>query len=136
VAVLRNKLKPLYPAVEIGSVDGFQGREKEAVVLSLVRSNSSREVGFLAEDRRLNVAITRARRHVAVVCDADTIRRHKFLAAMLDYVEVEGLEWRRWVQYVGDMLREWLGVCEGDALGICVGIMLGASEGESSLTSH
>ena len=114
VAVLRNKLKPLYPAVEIGSVDGFQGREKEAVVLSLVRSNASREVGFLAEDRRLNVAITRARRHVALVCDADTIRRHTFLAAMLDYVEAEGLEWRSALEYLPDGL---VGYAPGAAMG-------------------
>jgi len=67
VGVLRRLLKEEYPAIEIGSVDGFQGREKEAIVLSLVRSNPAREVGFLAEDRRLNVAITRARRHVAMV---------------------------------------------------------------------
>ncbi len=45
-------------------MDGYQGREKEAVILSLVRSNPAHEVGFLAERRRLNVAVTRARRQV------------------------------------------------------------------------
>lgn len=54
VALLSQTLKTKYPEIELGSVDGFQGREKEAVVVSLVRSNPEREVGFLAEKRRLN----------------------------------------------------------------------------------
>lgn len=47
-------LKDEFPGIELGSVDGFQGREKEAVVVTLVRSNSDGEVGFLGEKRRLN----------------------------------------------------------------------------------
>jgi DNA polymerase alpha-associated DNA helicase A len=47
-------LKEQFPGIELGSVDGFQGREKEAVVVSLVRSNGKHEVGFLGEKRRLN----------------------------------------------------------------------------------
>ena len=54
VALLAQTLKSRFPGIELGSVDGFQGREKEAVVVSLVRSNSEFEVGFLAERRRLN----------------------------------------------------------------------------------
>jgi ATP-dependent RNA/DNA helicase IGHMBP2 len=68
----------------------FQGREKECVILSLVRSNPEGEVGFLAERRRLNVAVTRARRQVTVICDSETVRRDAFLAEFLDYVEKHG----------------------------------------------
>lgn len=54
LAILSSLLKTRYPNIELGSVDGFQGREKEAVVVSLVRSNAEQQVGFLAEKRRLN----------------------------------------------------------------------------------
>ncbi|KAL1524177.1 hypothetical protein AB1Y20_019086 [Prymnesium parvum] len=77
-------------ALEVGTVDGFQGREKEAIVISLVRSNQAREVGFLREDRRMNVAITRARRHVAIFGDSDTCSAHPFLKRMVDYFDEHG----------------------------------------------
>lgn len=57
-------LREEFPDLVCGSVDGMQGQEREAVILSLVRSNANREVGFLAEKRRLNVAMTRAKRQL------------------------------------------------------------------------
>ena len=51
------------------------------------------EVGFLAEDRRINVAITRARRHLAVICDSETVGRHAFLKSMVDYITECGEVW-------------------------------------------
>jgi ATP-dependent RNA/DNA helicase IGHMBP2 len=62
--------------LEVGTVDGFQGREKEVILLSLVRSNDQGEVGFLSDTRRMNVAMTRARRFLMVVGDSATIGRH------------------------------------------------------------
>ncbi|XP_067137867.1 DNA-binding protein SMUBP-2-like [Centruroides vittatus] len=90
VDLLRLRLISKYPTLEIKSVDGFQGREKEAVVLSFVRSNTKGEVGFLAEDRRINVAITRARRHLAVICDSETVSNHQFLKSFVEYLNSEG----------------------------------------------
>ncbi len=51
---MSRSMKEAFPGIELGSVDGFQGREKEAVIVTLVRSNSEKEVGFLGERRRLN----------------------------------------------------------------------------------
>jgi ATP-dependent RNA/DNA helicase IGHMBP2 len=98
---LRAALLPLHPGLEIGSVDGFQGREKEAIVISLVRSNPRGEVGFLADDRRTNVAITRARRHLAVVGDSSTVASHGFLARFIEHCQQRGAYRSAW-EYGGD----------------------------------
>ena len=74
------------PELEIGTVDGLQGREKEAVVVSLVRSNERGEVGFLADLRRLNVAVTRARRHLTVIGDSATIAGDAGLCGLVDHL--------------------------------------------------
>ncbi|KAM3449111.1 hypothetical protein MY3296_007226 [Beauveria thailandica] len=81
-------LKEKFPGVELGSVDGFQGREKEAVIVSLVRSNSKGEVGFLGEKRRLNVAMTRPKRSLTVIGDSETVKRGSpFLKRWMDFLE-------------------------------------------------
>ncbi|KAI4171767.1 MAG: hypothetical protein LQ343_004018 [Gyalolechia ehrenbergii] len=90
VSLLRGafKEKEGCEGVEVGSVDGFQGREKEAVVVSLVRSNGEREVGFLGERRRLNVAMTRPKRHLCVVGDSETVGKgSKFLKEWMEHLE-------------------------------------------------
>jgi DNA polymerase III delta prime subunit len=86
VRLLRDLLADV-PAVEVDSVDGFQGREKEAVVISLVRSNPEGEIGFLADTRRTNVALTRARRAVLVIGDSATLANDPFYARLLTYCE-------------------------------------------------
>jgi len=78
------------PDLEIDSVDGFQGREKEAVVVSLVRSNRDGEIGFLEDVRRMNVALTRARRKLIVIGDSATITSHLFYQRLVNYFESIG----------------------------------------------
>ncbi|RDI83427.1 hypothetical protein Vi05172_g6463 [Venturia inaequalis] len=86
LALIRQLLKDSFPGLELGSVDGFQGREKEAVVLSLVRSGG--EVGFLGEKRRLNVAMTRPKRHLCVIGDSETIAKGSdFLKEWMAHLE-------------------------------------------------
>ena len=76
--------------VEVKTVDGFQGQEREVVILSLVRSNLRGEVGFLRDHRRLNVAVTRARRHITIIGDSRTVSTDKFVSSLLDHAEKHG----------------------------------------------
>ncbi|NWZ41936.1 SMBP2 protein, partial [Brachypodius atriceps] len=105
VDMLRQHLCHSHPELEIKSVDGFQGREKEAVILSFVRSNRKGEVGFLAEERRINVAVTRARRQVAVVCDSHTVGSRPFLRRLLDHLSQHGLV-RSAFEYLDDLVPQ------------------------------
>ena len=59
--------------VEVDTVDGFQGREKEVIIISCVRSNRHGEIGFLADTRRMNVALTRAKRKLIVIGDSEAL---------------------------------------------------------------
>jgi superfamily I DNA and/or RNA helicase len=83
--LLRELLAPAVQAgLEVGTVDGFQGREKEAIVVDLVRSNDAGEIGFLADRRRMNVALTRARRFLLVVGDSATLGGDPYYRLFLD----------------------------------------------------
>ena len=82
--------------VEVGTVDGFQGREKEAVIVDLVRSNDAGELGFLANTRRMNVALTRARRFLLVIADSATLGDHPYYAQFMQYmdeIDAHGSAW-------------------------------------------
>jgi len=76
--------------LEIDTVDGFQGREKEAVLITLVRSNHENEIGFLADRRRMNVALTRARRKLVVIGDSATLGINDFYKSFFEYVDSLG----------------------------------------------
>jgi hypothetical protein len=93
VETLRNLLLPNHPKLEIRSVDGFQGGERPVVVLSLVRSSprgGMDGIGFLKEDRRLNVAVTRAQRHCCVVADSETVTQSPFIRNLLEWIKDNG----------------------------------------------
>ncbi|MEY3012513.1 MAG: hypothetical protein RIT45_1248 [Pseudomonadota bacterium] len=89
--LLRERLADaMAEGLRVDSIDAFQGREAPAVVLDLVRSNDRGEIGFLAETRRMNVAITRAQRLLVVVGDSATLASHPYYAALLDAVQARG----------------------------------------------
>jgi superfamily I DNA and/or RNA helicase len=76
--------------VEVDTVDAFQGREKDAVLVTLTRSNPEGKLGFLTDLRRMNVAITRARRHLFVVGDSATLGGHPFYARFIEAAQADG----------------------------------------------
>src|SRR5262249_19635297 len=88
VRILRERLG--VPGLEIDSVDGFQGREKEAVIISLVRSNPEGEIGFLSDVRRMNVGMTRARRKLLVIGNSATLSTLTFYRDLLTHCEAAG----------------------------------------------
>ncbi|KAF0300425.1 DNA-binding protein SMUBP-2 [Amphibalanus amphitrite] len=90
-AVVRTALqRRQLPNVEVNTVGGFQGREKEAVLLSLVRSNKRRDIGFIGKSDLVNVAVTRARRHLCIVCDSNTASAGVELASLLQHMREKG----------------------------------------------
>lgn len=70
--------KPFRQLISINTVDGFQGQERDIILISLVRSNDEGQIGFLGDLRRMNVAITRARMKLIILGDAETMCKHKF----------------------------------------------------------
>ena len=73
--------------IEVDTVDGFQGREKDVVILTMVRSNLEQEIGFLADLRRTNVAMTRARKKLIVIGDSATLSSNPFYSELFEYFE-------------------------------------------------
>ncbi|MCH6201158.1 AAA domain-containing protein [Aquiflexum sp. LQ15W] len=80
-------LRSFSELLTIDSIDGFQGQERDIIVISLVRSNAKGEIGFLADTRRMNVALTRAKRKLIVVGDSSTLSIHPFYNSFFDYID-------------------------------------------------
>ncbi len=83
----REFFKPFRHSISVNTVDGFQGQERDVIVISLVRSNDEGQIGFLRDLRRMNVAITRARMKLIILGDRPTLTRHPFYKKLWEYVE-------------------------------------------------
>ena len=78
--------KPFRGLITINTVDGFQGQERDVILISLVRANEDGQIGFLNDLRRMNVAITRARMKLIILGDASTLTKHPFYKKLYDYI--------------------------------------------------
>ena len=79
-------LKPFRRLISVNTVDGFQGQERDIIVISLVRSNDEGQIGFLRDLRRMNVAMTRARMKLIILGDVQTMTRHPFYKQLYEYI--------------------------------------------------
>ena len=79
--------KPFRKIIAVNTVDGFQGQERDIIVISMVRSNEEGQIGFLRDLRRMNVAITRARMKLIILGDSATLIRHPFYRRLKEYID-------------------------------------------------
>jgi len=84
----------------INTVDSFQGQERDIIYISLVRSNSEGNIGFLKDYRRMNVAMTRAKKKLVVIGDSATLANDKFYSQFLDFVEKHSYYRSAW-EFIG-----------------------------------
>ena len=82
--------KPFRRLITVHTVDGFQGQERDVIMISLVRANDKGRIGFLGDLRRMNVAITRARMKLMILGDAPTLTRHVFYKELYEYIRENG----------------------------------------------
>lgn len=82
--------------IEVNTIDSFQGQERDIIYISLVRSNAEGEIGFLKDTRRMNVAMTRARKKLVVIGDSATLASFSFYADFMNYVERENAYFSAW----------------------------------------
>lgn len=82
--------------ISVKTIDGFQGEERDVIYISLVRSNPNSEIGFLSDIRRMNVALTRAKKKLVVIMDTSTVGNHPFYKAFTEYCEKNGFYKSAW----------------------------------------
>ena len=83
----REEFRPFRQVISVNTVDGFQGQERDIILISLVRSNDNGQIGFLSDLRRMNVAMTRARMKLIIFGDKATLQHHTFYRKLIQYVE-------------------------------------------------
>jgi superfamily I DNA and/or RNA helicase len=81
------ELQPYLQNISVNTIDSFQGQERDIVYISMTRSNSDGVIGFLSDTRRMNVAMTRARKKLVIIGDSATLSRHPFYAGFIEYAE-------------------------------------------------
>lgn len=87
----RDFFKPFRKLISVNTVDGFQGQERDIIIISMVRDNELGQIGFLRDLRRMNVAITRARMKLIILGDAQTLTKHPFYRQLYEYIqEIKG----------------------------------------------
>ncbi len=87
VKLLMDEIQKNHPSVSIRSVDGFQGQERELIIFSAVRSNDLGQLGFLDDDKRMNVLLTRARKGLIVIGNGDTLGQNDST-------------WKKWIDWM------------------------------------
>ena len=87
---MQHYFRKLKRHITVGTVDGFQGQERDVIVISLVRDNADGNIGFLRDLRRMNVAMTRARMKLIIVGNADTLSRHRFYRELAEHIRQHG----------------------------------------------
>ena len=79
--------KPYQKLISVNTVDGFQGQERDIILISMVRANDNGQIGFLRDLRRMNVAITRARMKLIILGNVETMTKHPFYKQLWDYIQ-------------------------------------------------
>lgn len=87
--------------ISVNTIDSFQGQERDIVYISMTRSNTDNKIGFLSEIRRMNVAMTRARKKLVVIGDSATLSQHSFYAGFISYAEANNAYKSAW-EYIND----------------------------------
>jgi len=85
--VRQSELLSNYAGLTVNTIDSFQGQERDVIFISMTRSNTDNMIGFLSELRRMNVAMTRAKKKLVVIGDSGTLSQNKFYADFIQYAE-------------------------------------------------